>query len=400
MSTTRGGSMEFGWTGIYRAKVIDSKDPDKQGKVKVWIPDTMPEIDDKYGIWAKPANNVIGGANTLEEEYNDNQKYQGMWMVPTQGSYIYLFFENGDPNQPRHLSGADFGQQNAPIENQQGEYHKKWTLFKSRQGRTIIISDDPFDERVEMTGKKRKIDKGDTQSGSPESVYEIDDNQSVVLIDERDGKEKILIKDYKGNYINIDTENNKIDIESPEGEMNVKAAKSLNVFSDSDVNIKSSTNINIEGEKVNIKAKNQLNIESSEDNVSVKSSKGDVKVQSKGNTDVNSKGQVNVKSKAAASFGGSIVNLKSDGIVAIDGTQLVAQNGASQAPTPSTASSASNAEEASPVGDRSGPSASDGENEVEPLDAQAGGTTLIPPIKESQTKRFTNQPPNVTGSDR
>jgi hypothetical protein len=37
-------------SGIYRAKVVDNKDPDQYGRVKVYIPDFMPEIEDNNGL--------------------------------------------------------------------------------------------------------------------------------------------------------------------------------------------------------------------------------------------------------------------------------------------------------------------------------------------------------------
>ena len=43
--------------GFYRAKVVDDKEPEKFGRVRVWIPDLMPEIDENNGIWARAGNN-------------------------------------------------------------------------------------------------------------------------------------------------------------------------------------------------------------------------------------------------------------------------------------------------------------------------------------------------------
>ena len=36
--------------GNYRAEVIDNKDTDKFGRVKVWIPDLMPDISKQKGV--------------------------------------------------------------------------------------------------------------------------------------------------------------------------------------------------------------------------------------------------------------------------------------------------------------------------------------------------------------
>jgi len=39
--------------GMYRSRVIDNKDPEMFGRVKIQIPDLMPEIldDDTKGLW-------------------------------------------------------------------------------------------------------------------------------------------------------------------------------------------------------------------------------------------------------------------------------------------------------------------------------------------------------------
>jgi hypothetical protein len=197
---------KFHWSGIHRGKVIDDRDPDKAGRVKMWIPDVMPDIPETQGIWARPGNNPMGGRNTEEP---DDQFYQGTCYIPPMGSWMYLFFENGDPSEPRYMAAADVGQGKVLAECQVGdEWQKKWVIFKSRQGRCIVVSDDPYDERVEITGKKRQIKE--PPDGDFCSTQSIKGNQTTILLDEREGQEKILVKDYKGNYMNIDTENDSI----------------------------------------------------------------------------------------------------------------------------------------------------------------------------------------------
>jgi len=198
----------FHWSGIYRGKCIDTKDPNKQGRIKVWIPDVMPEIDETKGIWARPANNPLGGRNDKED--GDDHHYQGSCMIPPSGSWLYIFFENGDPSEPRYMAALDQAttkggdtSPSVPDECQQGsEYWKKWIPIKTREGRVIIFSDDKDDERVEITGKKRTI--AGPPDGDGSSVYKIDGNQTVILLDERVGKEKILLRTHMGDYIHID----------------------------------------------------------------------------------------------------------------------------------------------------------------------------------------------------
>ena len=74
------------------------------------------------------------------------------------GASYLDFFENGNPNRPYYLGGLNLQNTKILPECQVGNNpHKKWVIYKSNSGRTIVISDDPDDERVEITGKKRQL---------------------------------------------------------------------------------------------------------------------------------------------------------------------------------------------------------------------------------------------------
>lgn len=227
--------------GNYRAKVVDNKDTKKFGRVLVWIPDIMPTVDISKGIWARPANNPLGGRNI---EGSSDHHYMGSSFIPKKGSWVFIFFEGGNINRPYYFGALDL--ENTPVlpENQVGSnYQDKWTLFKSHYGRAIVISDDPDDERVEITGKKRLLTQPPT--GDTASVYTIDKNQTTILIDEREGKQKILIRTYKGDFIHVDIDDQK-----------------LQAFFKSDILIKTDGNI----------------LMTAKGNIEVKSTAGDVRI--------------------------------------------------------------------------------------------------------------------------
>jgi len=151
--------------GNYRGKVLKNHDENFFGKVFIWIPDIMPDIDPDNepsnenlinGLWAYPANNPLGGRSGIEKE---DQWGQGSCYVPKIGSYVWVFFEGGNINRPWYFGSCDIETSKVLPENQVGKNPEhKWTLFKSSQGRTIIVSDD-CDGRVEITGKKRLLKK-------------------------------------------------------------------------------------------------------------------------------------------------------------------------------------------------------------------------------------------------
>lgn len=233
---------KFNFYGFYRAKVIDDKDPEMFGRVMVWIPDIMPKLDpDSDGIWARPANNPVGGRN-LE----DNSLYYGTCLIPQKGSWIWIFFEKGNPSRPYYFAGLDLQNTKVLPECQTGsEHQRKWVVFKSKSGRCITISDDEDDCRVEITGKKRQL--GNPPSGDIGSVFQIDGNQTVVLIDERSGSEKVMIKDYKGNTISLDTTRDDLYIKINR-DIHIKAGRNIHIDADSEISILAhSNNVNIDG---------------------------------------------------------------------------------------------------------------------------------------------------------
>jgi hypothetical protein len=186
--------------GNYRALVVDNKDREQFGRVLVWIPDLMPEVDRTKGLWARPANNPLGGRNM---EGSDDHHYVGTSYIPKKGSWVFVFFEGGNINRPYYFGALDLENTKVLPENQLGSnYQDKWTIIKTHKGRAIVVSDDPDDARVELTGQKRSIKTPPT--GDTESVYKIDENMTTILLDEREGKQKVLIRTYKGDFFHID----------------------------------------------------------------------------------------------------------------------------------------------------------------------------------------------------
>lgn len=305
--------------GFYRAKVINAKDPEKQGRVLVWIPDIMPLVSDsRKGLWARPANNPVGGRNLESGEEN---YYMGSCFIPQNGAWVWIFFETGNINRPYYFAGLDIANTTVLPENKLGtEYEKKWTIFKSHDGRCVVISDDSDDERVEITGKKRQMST--PPSGDTNSVYTIDDNQTTILFDERSGKEKILIRTHKGDFFHIDIDQQK-----------------LQAYFKSDIEIKSDGSIYITAkEKMQLKSTDDFNIATGSDfNLSVSGSS-----KSEANRDINHKSGRSSFTQAVEDIhhlaGGNINN---------DATLIKDQCGSA-----SSASSAEVAEDATPEGER------------------------------------------------
>lgn len=251
--------------GMYRAKVVDNRDPEKFGRVLVWIPDIMPLIQDNTGLWARPANNPAGGRNIVDDPA---QNYAGTCYIPKKGSWVWVFFEAGNINRPYYFAALDIESAKVLAECQAessegSEYEHKWVIFKSHDGRCVVISDDPFDARVEITGKKRQIKS--PPSGDVASVYAIDGNQTTILFDERTGKEKILIRTYKGDFFHIDIDEQKLQAYFAE-DIVIKTSKSFLLYAEENIDIKSGAKLNLDStEDMNLLSDANINQESADD---------------------------------------------------------------------------------------------------------------------------------------
>jgi hypothetical protein len=238
--------------GFFRAKVVDNKDPQKFGRVLIWIPDIMPLVDQTKGIWARSANNPIGGYNLENDQEN---YYAGTSYIPRKGSWVWIFFENNNINRPYYFTALNLENAKVLPENQVGtNYEDKWTIFKSSKGRTIAISDDPSDARIEITGKKRTLTN--PPSGDTASVYTIDGNQTTILLDERTGKEKILIRTHKGDFFHIDIDQQKLQA-SFKNDIEIKTGGALIITATKDIHLKSEAGhvrVLSNGGKVHVKA--------------------------------------------------------------------------------------------------------------------------------------------------
>lgn len=244
--------------GNYRAKVVNNKDKQKFGRVQVYIPDLMPELDSRSaGLWARPANNSIGGRNN--EADTDDNHYAGSSYIPEKGSWVWIFFEAGNINRPYYFGALDLENTQVLPENQVGtNYEKKWTLIKTHEGRAIVFSDDPDDERVEITGKKKRMTN--PPSGDTRSVYQIDGNMTTILLDERDGLQKILIRTYKGDYLHIDVDEQKLQVEF-ESDIIIKSHENILITADNNIDIKAkSGEVSIQADANNMHLKSGLNM--------------------------------------------------------------------------------------------------------------------------------------------
>ena len=115
--------------GVYPAIVIDTNDPEMQGRVRVTIPGA-PETQE----WARVAT-LMAGNN------------RGTWFIPDLGTEVLVAFEGGDVARP-YVIGSLWNGRDLPPASMDGENSLK--LLRSRNGVRISIDDTNGSESLSL----------------------------------------------------------------------------------------------------------------------------------------------------------------------------------------------------------------------------------------------------------
>lgn len=230
---------EFRMDKEYIGIVRDNNDSLYLGRVKMIIPNfTDGDEGTQNWLWAYP---YYGNAG-----YEKNDKEHGSTSIPKIGQFMNVVFLQNNPSIPFYKTPVKTNITKVLPECRVGDNpSEKVVVQRMESGRAIVLSDDPSDERTEITGKKRLYDPKNGEN----SVYTIQSNQNTILIDEREGKEKIVITDHKGDYIYIDIENKKVVVNS-ESELVINSVAKMSINTEAELHIKGEANINIDGANI------------------------------------------------------------------------------------------------------------------------------------------------------
>jgi uncharacterized protein involved in type VI secretion and phage assembly len=155
------------WYGVLPALVIDIKDPDNQGRVKVTLPWAIDAGGARYEAWARLAT-MMGGNN------------RGSWFVPDVDDEVLVAFEHGDARRPYVLGGLWNGRDAAP-ETMDGSGNNYRKVLRSRNGVTITLDD---------------------QDGQEQLILETPGGQKITL---KDGPGAVEVIDSNGNSVKLET---------------------------------------------------------------------------------------------------------------------------------------------------------------------------------------------------
>jgi len=154
------------WYGVFPAQVLDIKDPDNQGRVKITLPWSPDANGGRYEAWARLAT-LFGGNN------------RGSWFVPDVDDEVLVAFEHGDARRPYVLGGLWNGRDKPPeAMDGAGKNFKK--VLCSRNGVKVTLDDHDGQETLQLeTPGGQKI----TLKDGPGSIEIVDSNSNSVKLE-------------------------------------------------------------------------------------------------------------------------------------------------------------------------------------------------------------------------
>lgn len=154
------------WYGVFPALVLDIKDPDNQGRVKITLPWSPDAKGGQYEAWARLAT-LFGGNN------------RGSWFVPDVDDEVLVAFEQGDGRRPYVLGGLWNGRDKAP-ESMDGAGNNYKKVLRSRNGVKVTLDDQDGQEKLLLeTPGGQKI----TLKDGPGAVEVIDSNGNSIKLE-------------------------------------------------------------------------------------------------------------------------------------------------------------------------------------------------------------------------
>lgn len=125
--------------GLVEAIVIDNKDPDKLGRVKLKFP-MLPEMPESF--WARLVMPMAG-------------KKRGWMTIPEVDDEVLVAFVHGDINHAIVIGSLFNGVDVPPYANEDGNNDLR--VFQSRSGHRLTFDDKAGDERIELIVHNEEI---------------------------------------------------------------------------------------------------------------------------------------------------------------------------------------------------------------------------------------------------
>ena len=129
--------------GKYRAKVVDIKDPEKRGRIRVMCPKVLGEAKSSWCEPCVPIAYDLGGDFAL----------------PKLGEFVWVEFEAGDPNKPIYIGGLWSTEKSPSASYDEKERLITWGECK------IIMGEDSI--TISVGGSSITLTKDNIKASSP-----------------------------------------------------------------------------------------------------------------------------------------------------------------------------------------------------------------------------------------
>ncbi|MBN2183967.1 MAG: hypothetical protein JW746_01435 [Candidatus Krumholzibacteriota bacterium] len=189
--------------GINIARVVDLKDPDKLGRIKV----SYPWLDSEQTAWVRIMVPHAG-------------KDRGWYVLPELEDEVLIGYEHGSSDHPIVL-GCLYNKDNSPVQDAVSDENDV-KMFMTRSGNRLMFTDK--------------------------------DGSEQITISQKDGKNQIVL-DISGPSISITTE----------GEVSIKGAN-INLEANDGITMKAGADIKLEGTNIELKAEANIKSEAGANN--------------------------------------------------------------------------------------------------------------------------------------
>lgn len=179
--------------GVYRGFVVDNKDPEQRGRIKVFVPEVGHRKDSPPNVWVEPAFDGAGdkvGMFWPPEIHDEKNK---------KPSTVRVAFAFGDPSKPTVYWGGWFGDKRVP-EKFKYDATKAPAVrgLRTKSGHTLLFNDEKGKESVELYWKDETAFLKFDETGA----ITLATGQSFVIIDKK--QKYLMMQDENGSYVMLD----------------------------------------------------------------------------------------------------------------------------------------------------------------------------------------------------